>query len=73
LSLANCTICGKIIVNESTSFCKSCLEEKKEDIETVKNYLRNHANPNLMEVHTMTGVPVQTIQKLIKEGIISRM
>jgi hypothetical protein len=61
------------MVNESSSLCKSCLEEKKEEIEIVKNYLRNHANPDLLEVHTMTGVPIQTIQKLIKEGIISRM
>ena len=44
----------------------------KEDVEKVREYLRTNKRPTIMDVHYMTGIPVQTIQQFIKEGIINR-
>jgi hypothetical protein len=73
LGLSNCTKCGQVMVNEHSSFCKSCLLEQKVDIELVKAYLRTHSNPTMLDVYNKTGVPLSTIEKFIKDGIISRI
>ncbi|RIX50145.1 hypothetical protein D3P08_21595 [Paenibacillus nanensis] len=72
MSLTNCTKCGEMMVNRRSFFCEKCMEAQKDDIYRVKQYLKTHARPTLLEVHRMTGIPIQSIQQFIKEGIISR-
>jgi hypothetical protein len=73
MGISNCVMCGKVMINRPSIFCQPCLEDKREDIEVIKAYLNNHSKPTLLEVHTMTNIPLKTIQALIQEGIISRM
>ncbi|MCR2805843.1 hypothetical protein [Paenibacillus soyae] len=61
-----------MMVGRKSFFCAACMEEMKEDVEKVREYLRTHKRPTIMDVHYMTGIPVQTIQQFIKEGIINR-
>jgi ribosomal protein L37E len=71
VDISNCTRCGQLIFHSRSSFCKPCLEEQKPDIEKVRDYLMTHSNATLLEVHNETGIPLQTLQALIKDGVIS--
>lgn len=60
------------MVNRRSFFCEKCMEAQKDEIYRVKQYLKTNARPTILEVHRMTGIPIQSIQQFIKEGIISR-
>jgi hypothetical protein len=71
MEISNCKRCGQLILHTQSSFCKICLEEQKSDIQQVKDYLNTHSNATLLELHNATGIPLQTLQALIKDGVIS--
>lgn len=72
MSLINCQKCGEMMVNRRSFFCEKCIEAQKDEIYRVKHYLQTHASPTILEVHRMTGIPIQSIQQFIKDGIITR-
>ncbi|MEK3884568.1 hypothetical protein [Paenibacillus sp. PL2-23] len=72
MDISNCAKCGGMIVKRRSYFCPACMEEMKEDIQRVRHYLRTHHRPNILDVHEMTGIPIRTIQQLIRAGIIER-
>lgn len=66
--IANCPICGKIYLKNNFSMCTACyqLEEKNEML--VADYVREHPNCSVLQIHTETGVKESTILRMIKSG-----
>ncbi|WP_313996808.1 hypothetical protein [uncultured Paenibacillus sp.] len=73
MALSNCTSCGQVMLNSRSMFCGDCLEKYSLDIEKVKDYIKTHPRPSLMEAYQKTDIPIKTIQQFIKDGIISRL
>jgi flagellar operon protein (TIGR03826 family) len=68
--LANCPKCGKLFVKGLRKLCTACFKEEEEMYELVYQFIRKRENreATITEVHKGTGVPEDTIIRLVKAG-----
>lgn len=67
MELSNCRSCGKLILTKSSLFCEICNKAQKNDLQKIKEYLLEHPQATLMEIHEFTGVTLKAIKELIME------
>lgn len=71
MELVNCKKCGKVMVSRGSKLCGNCREIQKSQIEIITDYISRNPHSTMLEVHSKTGIPFDTIQLLIAEKIIS--
>ena len=64
--IRNCENCGKVH-NFPAKLCQECLQEKMKLYKKVKNYLWEHPNSTVDEVHAGTGVKKEKILQFVRE------
>ena len=68
MELRNCTVCGKVFVYTNKNMCAACREVEENEYRLVKEYIYDHKDAALLEVHQSTGVAVERIMKFLREG-----
>jgi hypothetical protein len=71
MELVNCKKCGKVMLSKGSALCNDCMESQKSDIAIIRDYLIAHPRSTVLEIHSETGIPLDTISRLIQEKIIS--
>lgn len=70
MDLINCKNCGKLTLKKNSSYCDSCIQDQLEYIKKIKNYISENPKATILELHNSTGIPLNTINNLIKDRII---
>jgi len=68
LKLCNCSECGKLFGTTGSDVCPDCLVKETEELELVKDFLRNNKNVGIDEISAATDVDSEKIIKFIKDG-----
>lgn len=69
VDLRNCARCNNIFRPiGGHRFCPDCVEKDRKEFETVRDYLKNHANATMMQIAKGTGVSTAKIREYIREG-----
>jgi len=68
MPIANCARCGRIFNKTRREICRECVLEEDKAFELVRSYLRKHRNATMAEVTETTGVDVEVIIGLIRDG-----
>jgi len=55
------------------SCCPACEKKREEQIQNVRNMIRANRGINAMELERLTGVPINFIMKIMREGEIGIM
>jgi len=68
LKLCNCSECGKLFGSAGSNVCPDCLVKETEELELVKDFLRNNKSAGIAEISAATDVDSEKIIKFIKDG-----
>lgn len=68
LQLSNCSQCGKIFIRKNKDICPSCSGLDHTILEIMLLYLKQYPNASLDDLVLETGMPEQSILRLLKEG-----
>jgi predicted nucleic acid-binding Zn-ribbon protein len=67
MGIINCIRCGNVFSTErDTNICPDCIAKENEDLNKVKEYLRDFPLANALEVSERTGVSITQIFKFVK-------
>ncbi len=66
--IANCKRCNRIFNKGRRDICPQCVVEEDAAFRTVKAYLKDHRDATLGEVTTNTGVDVELLVDMIRNG-----
>lgn len=68
MMLRNCAECNRVFSHPVQKLCPSCLSEKEELFNKVKQYLIDHPLATISEVSEATGVDTDRILEFLREG-----
>ncbi|MGM0471734.1 MAG: hypothetical protein ACQEQI_05565 [Bacillota bacterium] len=68
MGLKNCQRCGQVFASNSDKICSECQEEIEENFEKVRDYIYDHGQASLPQIHEDTGVSIEEIKQFIREG-----
>ncbi|SFL72908.1 hypothetical protein SAMN03159341_10933 [Paenibacillus sp. 1_12] len=63
--LSNCSSCGKLQIQHAEILCVECLKQFIEDTHTVKNFLNQHPQANVMDLVHHTGLSYKKVKELV--------
>lgn len=64
MTVTNCLDCGIVMLERRVQLCNNCIENRKEDLLKIKEYLATQRSANVMEVMQNTGLPLSRIRQL---------
>lgn len=67
----NCCECGKLVLDNIDGMCEDCRREIEMMISSIKDFLVQNGQVNLMELSVATGIPTEKILKLLRYGRLS--
>lgn len=68
VTIMNCKRCGRMFNRIRRDICPSCIEEEEVAFQTVRKYLREHRNASMPEVVGETGVSLDLVVEMIRDG-----
>ncbi|ADL11794.1 flagellar protein [Acetohalobium arabaticum] len=68
MGLKNCERCGQVFASDRKEICRDCEQEVEENFGKVRDYIYDHGQATIPEVHEETGVSVKEIKQFIREG-----
>lgn len=66
-----CKRCRKLFTHYSSEYCNECSDEMEEIFVTIREYIYDHPNHNLVEIAKETGTKESDIMYLLRQGRIS--
>lgn len=70
-NVRQCRECRKLFQSFGSSVCPDCVEETDRRFNTVKDYLYNHPNANVVDIANDTGVAEKIVLNFLREGRLS--
>lgn len=70
MAIANCKRCGRIFNRVRRDICASCIEQEDQLFLVVRDYLRANPDAFMDEVIKETGVAMEMLIEMIKDGRI---
>ena len=70
-TVKQCRHCGRLFQSYGANICENCAEEIDQCFMTVKNYIYDHPEVNVMEISKETGVEEKMILGFLREGRLS--
>lgn len=67
----NCCECGKLVFESIEGMCEDCHREMEMMISTIKDFLVQSGQVNLLELSAATGIPTEKVLKLLRYGRLS--
>lgn len=71
MAIINCSECGKVCVASPSGQCAACCQRTRQAEVKVAEYLEDHQNSSLEEIHRATSVPRHIIMQMIRKGYIT--
>lgn len=71
MPLASCARCGRMFNKTSISVCAVCLPDEEADRDKVREALAEDDSLNVEAVAEVTGVDLEVVQRMMKDGIIT--
>lgn len=68
MSFLNCPDCGRLFRGENQSLCPACEKVDEEEYRLVRNFIRDHAGLNILDISEATGVRVDKIIRFLRNG-----
>lgn len=68
LKLSNCSQCGKVFIRKNKDICPSCNGLDYKILEIIVLYLDQHPTATLNDLVDETGMPEESVERLLKEG-----
>lgn len=68
MSAVNCAECGKFVLTDFDGLCADCHQEMEMIVSTLKDFLVNHGQVNLLELSEATGISTEKLLKLLRRG-----
>jgi len=68
MSPVNCYECGKLVLQNIDGLCPDCHREMEMLISTIKDFLVQNGQVNVMELSASTGIPTEKLLKLLRSG-----
>jgi len=69
MDIRNCPHCGKLFAfNGKSKLCPVCCNSEEDDFLKVKDFLWDHPNASIEEVHVATDVERDLIIKFVRDG-----
>ncbi|MCL2387535.1 MAG: hypothetical protein FWC89_08320 [Defluviitaleaceae bacterium] len=67
-----CPRCKELyhVVYPPRQYCPPCEEKREEQIQNVRDMIRENKGINAIELERLTGVPINFIMKIMREGEI---
>lgn len=72
MALINCKDCGRVCADSPSGQCAECYLKTSQAEYKVAEYLEDHQNSNLEEIHQATGVERHIIMQMIRKGLITQ-
>lgn len=66
-----CGICGSMYEKNGRDYCQACHEKHEEEYGLIMDYIANNPNNRVIDIITETKVSLKTINRLVKEGVVS--
>ena len=70
MAVANCKRCGRIYNRVRRDICVNCIGDEDKAFQTVRKYLREHRDATMENVVESTGVELDLIVDMIRDGRI---
>lgn len=70
MTVANCKRCGRIYNRIRRDICVNCIADEDTAFQTVRKYLRGHRDATMENVVAGTGVELDLIVDMIRDGRI---
>lgn len=71
MALINCTKCGTLFPRKLRDICDSCLEEEKQNISIITNFVeKSESKRSLEEISSNTGISFWIVQNLFKNRML---
>ncbi len=67
MSITNCSVCGKVLINVRGDYCEPCGERMMEYRRAIREFLRYNSKSTMWDVHTKLSIPLSIVQLLTKE------
>lgn len=68
MGLKNCKRCGEVFATDRKKICPDCERELEENFDKVRDYIYDHGQATIPQIHEETGVSVKEIEQFIREG-----
>lgn len=68
MTIANCKRCGRMYNRIRRDICPPCVEDEEKAFQTVRTYLREHRDATMDGLVEATGVDMQLIVDMIRDG-----
>ncbi len=70
ISIKKCNRCGRLFKEDGfcTNLCQSCVLKDNDDFDKVRLYLYEHKTATAIELSEATNVPVEQIERYLKNG-----
>jgi flagellar operon protein (TIGR03826 family) len=70
-NVKQCKQCGQLFQSYGADICQNCAEEMDQSFRTVKSYIYDHPEVNVVELSKETGVSEKMILAFLREGRLS--
>ena len=71
MNVKQCKQCGRLFQSLGADICQSCAEELDRCFITVKKYIYDHPDANVVEISEDTGIAEKMILRFLREGRLS--
>jgi len=62
-----CNVCGKFFSKDGSISCPECREKDMVEFEKLRNLVKQNPGMMVFEASNITGIPVSTIMRFVKE------
>ncbi len=71
MAYAICKRCHKMFEQNQQTYCKTCFEKNTKDYKLILEYITKYPEATVLEIVTVTGVALKSIDCLIDDGSLS--
>lgn len=68
MSIANCSICGRLFAGAQGGVCPDCLRQQEEEFDEIRRLLQLEPGLSAEEVANRTGVKLERILQFLRQG-----